>query len=79
MPESRGGGSSGGEGLPSSSWVGTGHTPSWRMEGAEEEEDSSGSSPDIPEVDLKVQKSSSSQMDEWSHIICYGVQTIDDN
>lgn len=34
---------------------------SWRMEGADaEEEDSSGKSPDIPDVDLKEQKSSSS-------------------
>lgn len=65
MPESRGGGTSGGKGWPSSAWAGTGHTPSWRMEGAEEEEeDSSGpDSPDIPEVDLKEQKSSSSQSD----------------
>lgn len=83
MPESRGGGSSGGEGPPSSVGVGMAHTTSWRMEGAEEEEeveaeadDSSGNSPDIPEVDLKEQKSSSSQTDEWSQIICCGVQTI---
>ena len=35
------------------------HTSSWRMEGAEEEEeeDSPGNSPDIPEVDLREQKS----------------------
>lgn len=71
MPESRGGGSSGGEGRPSSAWAGTGHAPSWRMEGAEDEEDeeedeedSSGNSPDIPDVDLKRQKSSSCQPDE---------------
>lgn len=36
------------------------------MEGAEEEEDSSGNSPDIPEVDLKVQKSSISYYLLWS-------------
>lgn len=70
MPESRGGGSSGGDGWPSPDRAGTGHAPSWRMEGAEEEEeeeeDSSGNSPDIPDVDLKEQKSRRSQTEEWS-------------
>ena len=58
MPESRGGGTSGGEGRSSSSaWSGTGHTPSWRMEGAEEDgEGSSGKTPDIPHMDLRGKK-----------------------
>lgn len=34
------------------------HTSSWRMDGAEEEEDDSpGNSPDITEVDLREQES----------------------
>lgn len=60
MPESRGGGTSGRDGRVSSTWMGTEeNSSSWRMERAEaeEEEDSSGKSPDIPEVDLKEQKS----------------------
>lgn len=56
MPESRGGGTSGGERWPSSTWVRRGHTLSWRMEGAEEEEDPSGNNPDNPDVDLKEQR-----------------------
>lgn len=59
MPESRGGGTSGGDGSSSSVWVERGHNSSWMMEGAEveEEEDvSSGNNPDIPEVDLRKQK-----------------------
>lgn len=58
MPESRGGGTSGRDGRPSSAWMGTEEkSSSWRMEGAEaKEEGSSGKSPDIPDVDLKEQK-----------------------
>jgi len=64
MPESRGGGTSGGERWPSSSsaCVRRGHDPSRRMEGAEEEEEgeaqgSSSSRPDNPDVDLEEQES----------------------
>lgn len=59
MPESRGGGSSGGDGWLSSAGTGAEHAPSWRTEGAvveegeeEEEGQSSGSSPDTLDVDL---------------------------
>lgn len=74
MPESRGGGSSGGEGRFSSAGMRAGQAPSWRMEGAEEEEGeedegSSGSSPDILDVDLRMWKSSCSQHDLWSLLL----------
>lgn len=70
---------SGGAGQPSSVWVGTGDTSSWRMEGAEEEDEeegSSGKSPDIPEVDLREKKKSGSQTDEGFHSNCCVIQTV---
>lgn len=65
MPESRGGGRSGGDGWLSSAGTGAGHAPSRRTEGAaaeeeeeqegeEEEGESSGSSPDTLDADLRV-------------------------
>lgn len=45
-----------------------GQTTSSRMEGAEEEGDSSGNSPDIPEEDLEKQKCNMHQTGEWSHM-----------
>lgn len=73
MPESRGG-TSGGEGWLSSVCTETGHTSSWRMEGAEEEEEeeeemSSGISPVNPEVDLRGQKQQQQQSDKVSHTV----------
>lgn len=61
MPESRGGGSSGGGEWLSSGGTEAEHAPSWRTEGAlvegeeeceEEEAESSGSIPDTLDVDL---------------------------